>query len=372
MKTKILLTALALVGLSTAAKAEGIDCTKATTDIDRVICAHPDIKAQDDTLAKLYAVARVNMFGKGPSGEIALQKKWLASRKQCLPLAEAKRTTCILDLYKSRNLELAFSTMPKPPDLALQVLRDQKIETEPFYEALTIFTSEPDGIDWSTAALAPKRVKIEALLGPMFKTIHDDAAADDPNKHFAIELFDDAEIKNSGDVLKSSGTFAKFFRAATYDKDAILPCGTVVSHQGLLDATNAYFGATPDNFIINSNCETMAPATPKFHALLKQINDHWPQCDGTIRFAAYRQFGVTIDRVLSPSLRAIEDFKPTPAPRPLDGEHKIIGVPKAAITAAENEMAAYYTKYVGASPAKARIFAKAKIADVLYDGQQCE
>jgi hypothetical protein len=101
--------------------------------------------------------------------------------------------------------------------------------------------------------------------------------------------------------------------------------------------------------------------------MLKKIWVSWPNCDGTIRFGAYRNFNVSADTVLSPSARAIEDYKPTKAE-----EQNLIGVNKKTIRAAELEMTAYYAKYLGAAPAKARIFAKGKIAELMSAAHQCE
>jgi hypothetical protein len=311
------------------------------------------------------------MFGKGPSGEIFKQKTWLYNRKDCLPLAKDKRTSCVLDQYKVRNLQLAFSAMPKAPEAALKVLREQKIETEPVYEALTIFASEPDGADWFSTGLREKQGKIIKLISPVILEIQKVGDDDHPNKHFATELFNDASISKASDFLKSNHNFAGFLRAATFESETPLPCGYVITHQELLDATEAYFGATPDNSIMKTDCGAMAPATPKFHALLELIDHNWPQCDGTIRFAAYRSYSVAIDRVLTPSAKAIENFK-FELPRKQEVQHTLEGVSRKSTTDAGTEMANYYSKYLSVTHAKARTFAKSKIADVLYHGHQCE
>jgi uncharacterized protein len=369
-KTKHFLTALAILAplaFSQATKAEGIDCSIATNYMDKIVCTNVDIKAQDAVMAELFAVARVNIFGKGPSGEIARQKTWLSNRKTCLVLAEDKRADCVLGRYKTRNLELAFSAMPKAPEAALKVLREQKIETAPAYEALTIFASEPDGADWFSPALRVKQSRIVELISPVISEIQKIGDADHPDKHFASELFNDANISKASDFLKSNHNFAGFLRAATFESEGPLPCGYVTTHQELLEATNANFGASPDNSIMNSDCSVTAPPTPKFQTLLKKIWASWPPCDGTIRFAAYRNFNVSADRVLSPSARAIENYKPTKVE-----EQNLIGVNKKTIRAAELEMTAYYVKYLGATQTKAALFAKGKIADLMNAGHQCE
>jgi uncharacterized protein len=369
-KEKQLFTTLALLAplaFCSTAYAEGIDCSKATNYMDKIVCTNPNIKAQDATMAELYAVARVNIFGKGPSGEIARQKKWLYDWKDCSALAEDKRADCVIGRYKTRNLELAFSAMPKAPRPALKVLRDQKIETAPVYEALTIFASEPDSADWFSPALREKQTKIIELISPVIKDIQKEGDADHPNKHFATELFNDASISKPSDVLKSSHDFAGFLRSATFESETPLPCGYVVTHQALLDSTNANFGASPDNSIINSDCSLTAPAAPKLQTLIKKIWDNWPNCDGTIRFGAYRNFNVSADKVLSPSARAIEDYKPAKVE-----EQNLVGVNRKTIRATELEMTDYYVKYLGATQTKAALFAKGKIADLLSAAHQCE
>jgi uncharacterized protein len=373
-KTKQILSTFALLAplaFCQPAKAEGIDCSKATNYMDKIVCANADVKAQDATMAQLYAVARVNMFGKGPSGEIARQKIWLSNWNNCAALAADKRADCVLDQYKTRNFQLAFSAMPKAPEAALKVLRDQKIETAAVYEALTIFASEADGADWFSPALREKQAKIIELISPVIEELKKEVDAEHPNKRFATQLLGDAGISKATDVLASSGGFAGFLRAATFESQAPLPCGYVITHQALLDSTNAYFGATPDNSIMKTDCGAMAPATPKFHALLELIDHNWPQCDGTIRFAAFRSYSVAIDRVLTPSAKAIENFK-FELPRKQEVQHTLEGVSRKSTTDAETEMANYYSKYLSVTHAKARTFAKSKIADVLYRGHQCE
>jgi uncharacterized protein len=363
----IAFSVLAPLVFCNSTRAEGIDCSKAINYMDKIVCTNADIKAQDATMAELYAVARVSMFGKGPSGEIFKQKTWLYNRKDCLPLAKDKRTSCVLDQYKARNLQLAFSAMPKVPEAALKVLREQKIKTEPVYEALTIFASEPDGSVWFSPDLQANQAKIIDLISPVIEDLKTEGDAEHPNKRFATQLLGDAGISKASDVFASSGDFAGFLRAATFESQTPLPCGYVITRQALLDSTNANFGASPDNFIMISNCSITAPPTPKFQTLLKKIWDSWPNCEGTIRFGAYRNFNVSADRVLSPSLRVIDDYKITKVE-----DQGLIGVNKKNIRAAELEMTAYYVKYLGATQSKAAQFAKGQIIELMSAAHQCE
>lgn len=364
LKTAVFFCALTL--LTRHANADGIDCSKAVDAVDKAICASDDLKAQDRTMAELYNYARISPFGLGPSGEIAEQRDWLKGRKDCVKAGASKPEECIHNIYEGLNLELAFAVMPAAPQKALQVLNDQKLETAPVFEALTLFASEPDGTDWSNLALEAKRNKILALATPAFLSAQSDVIKD------LLNVSEDSNVKVPEDILKSSKAFAGFLKAATYGNDrGTLPCGYVITHPMLLDAVRPYYGSTMDSWIIHSNCNTTTPPTPKFKALLKQINDGWPQCEGTIRFMAFGAFDVAVDQALAPSAKAIENGTPAKSKDNADEAHTLSGVSKAAIRSATRELSAYYVKYLRAKPDKATKFATAKITNVLDLGQQC-
>jgi uncharacterized protein len=122
-KTKQILstfTLLAPLAFCQPAKAEGIDCSKATNYMDSLICTNSDVRLQDDIMAKLYSAARLNIYGNGSSGEVVQQKAWLSlgknwidGRSHCLEMAEDRRTACVLDEYKARNLRQHLPLCPK-------------------------------------------------------------------------------------------------------------------------------------------------------------------------------------------------------------------------------------------------------------------
>ena len=88
---------IVLLLFSAPAFADGIDCTKAADAIDKIVCASDELKAQDKTMADLYTLAKVNMFGQGPSGEIAEQRTWLAQRKDCIGTTDTKSEECLVE-----------------------------------------------------------------------------------------------------------------------------------------------------------------------------------------------------------------------------------------------------------------------------------
>lgn len=362
---------LIIAAVGTSAKADGIDCSKAIDAVDKLICVSDELKAQDKIMAGLYAVARVSIFGSGQSGEIAEQQTWLTSRTDCLKPPSGTPTECLVDLYQTRNLDLAYAAMPKAADLALQVLKDQKVEAEPVFEALSIYAAEPDGTNWERPELASKRDRIVALATPLITAIDNAGKPEATTFTFQHDLLDEGSVKSPGDILKSSQHFGSFLKAALYgaQQQATLPCGYVSTHPGLLVASESYFGSTMDTNLVNTNCTKTTPPTPKLNALLAQIHDGWPQCEGTIRFGAYRSFDVAVDEALAPSAKQVQNHPPA---KPLNSSEDLSGVTKSALRSATGELAAYYVKYLKATPSNAAQFAKAKIAKLQELGQQCE
>lgn len=91
--------AAAIAIATTAAHAASFDCGKSTTQVERTICATPDLSEMDETLQEVYepTVARES----ANSGLKASQRAWLAQRGKCVDAA------CLRQLYDKRITELA-------------------------------------------------------------------------------------------------------------------------------------------------------------------------------------------------------------------------------------------------------------------------
>lgn len=94
----LLLAAVFLITLP-AVNAASFDCGKSTVQVERTVCAAPDISAMDETLQELYepTVAR-----EGANGSLkASQRAWIFQRNKCGDAA------CLRQLYAKRIAELA-------------------------------------------------------------------------------------------------------------------------------------------------------------------------------------------------------------------------------------------------------------------------
>jgi len=82
------------------ANATSFDCTKATTNVERLICSDKTLAALDDELDSEYQNAK-RLYGEVTTPLNTQQKAWLADRNQC------KSKVCLEQSYKVRIRELA-------------------------------------------------------------------------------------------------------------------------------------------------------------------------------------------------------------------------------------------------------------------------
>ena len=93
----MILTAIALV----VAGAPSFDCSKASTKVEKMICADEELAAVDRGMARLYASMRRSERYKG-------QAEWLAKRNRC------HDRDCLLDAYDDRIFDIGFAaTAPR-------------------------------------------------------------------------------------------------------------------------------------------------------------------------------------------------------------------------------------------------------------------
>jgi hypothetical protein len=88
-----------LVALALAASAPSFDCSKASTNVERMICADDGLAAADRAVARLYA-------GRRRSDGLFFRKQsdWLADRNSCVD------NNCLVASYEERLLDMFIST----------------------------------------------------------------------------------------------------------------------------------------------------------------------------------------------------------------------------------------------------------------------
>jgi len=350
-------------------------CSQAQSVIEKAICASPALSAADRQMAALYAAAGVSAFGKGPSNQLAVQRAALKEMGGCAKPSGAQTVAdCLRAAYARRNGALAVATLMVSPDLALSALRAADPAYAPVAEAVQIWASEPKDADWTAASRARQRDRILERLRPFMTNL---LTKDDQS--FGREILADASgeaitVKRIEDVLISERHFAKFLNVlGPYlpEDDWLgrrptgrraLPCAALVRHPALLAATEATFGSTMDNFVLDSDCAETLPPIPALDSLEKKLEKAWPSCEGTIRFAAYRMFE---SAGLEARLGVVKHEGKAASPRRR-------GVSKTDVATARAELAAYYATYLGKAPATAAAMADDAIGAILSNAQQCQ
>jgi uncharacterized protein len=347
------------------------DCAAANDVIDQTICGDAGLAEADVTMARLYAAARVSAFGQGASNEISAQRDWLKERADCRVVDKRiykSRSECLTGRYANRNHELAVASLFTEPELAMATLRKLDPEAASLYEVIVTDASAPARTNWTTS---PQRSHLLKLLQPYF-----DQFRTDEQLSFGRDILYDAKIRGPADTLNSEENLIEFLQitSAYLKTDPIprpFPCAAIVRRPELLDATAAIFGSSLDNFIFYPDCWETLPATPQLERLRDQINKTWPNCDGTIRFSAYRMFGQTVNGARAAGAKEIVDYAKRVGTRRNVRTPRLEGVPPALAEAALAELATYYQTYQKIDAKSARIFATAMIHDMMASGHGC-
>jgi uncharacterized protein len=92
------------------ARPAGFDCSKASTEVERYICANDEISGLDALLNKAYASGLKAGSPKGKEGLRKSQREWTRGRDECLENYPAEAYFCVLKAYRSRILELGATS----------------------------------------------------------------------------------------------------------------------------------------------------------------------------------------------------------------------------------------------------------------------
>jgi uncharacterized protein YecT (DUF1311 family) len=100
-------SAVPLLMLHASTPADAFDCAKASTVVERAICADPDLKASDDGMSQAYAHLRETMQGRERNMLQLAQKRWVNLREdRCNGETGTALTSCLLNFTRERRLLL--------------------------------------------------------------------------------------------------------------------------------------------------------------------------------------------------------------------------------------------------------------------------
>jgi len=303
----------------------------APNQLESVICSDPLLAAKDRTLAQLYAAARIDVFGLGPSQEQDVQRAWLKTiNKQC---GQQSAKACLNDAYDDRLTALAVAALFRTPDQALQLLHRTAPKSAPIYEAIYRYATTSDTDE--------RRRTVAGLIGPAF----DDLKAQGANWPTFMAL------KNAVAAASDDAAFGAFLdEASVSDYELTLPCSALLRRPALIAALGSQFGGAIDGDIMSSDCDVTTPRLASFDELTNAATAAQPFCEGTIRFSTGRDYAELLDAI---RLHHVDHWKSGAEEPPAgqDRAEKRFERSRGMLEAnAKEELARYYLQVFNVAP----------------------
>jgi hypothetical protein len=330
-----------------------------------MICADPALAREDVLLARLYSAARRSApLGNPGNGHVAAQRRWLAERAQCDRGRTGATTAlreCLRLAYESRVPELATAALYTDRGLALATLRQREPNTAPLVEAVLVHASHPAGSDWTSAALRADRERIRALIGGPFQRF-----LRTPDVEIARAILIDANVKSLDDVLASDERFTMTIKLLAVESEIPMrvPCEAIVRRPDLQDLESPIFGSSMDNRLPGSDCADALPPAPRLQELDGALWRGWPECEGSIKYAAYAWYAAQLNAARLGAPLAPDSAASQELPRRA-------GVSTQVIEAAIAELTSRNQAYRGYPPDVARATARAHVVALLASAHNC-
>jgi hypothetical protein len=158
-------------------------------------------------------------------------------------------------------------------------------------------------------------------------------------------LQDFANAKSATASDKAFATFLDVVSVSNYDMT--LPCAAIVHRPGLIQALGAIYGGAIDGSLIQSDCQSTLPPTPKFDSLLAAVGSAQSGCEGTIRFSIGRSYQMTLVKLrlhrFDDLPKATQETRQYPVSLQFQKDHA------TQIQAAQEEIAHYYSAHFSVS-----------------------
>ena len=136
-----------LVGASVVANAQSVspsfDCSKASGEVEELICADAELAALDRKLSEVYQNALAAWPAEEASKQKALQRGWIGGRNDCWKQDEVR--SCVEREYQTRTVELQIQSgqlmAPTPIGYACE-----GGENQPFFVTFYSETDPPSAV----------------------------------------------------------------------------------------------------------------------------------------------------------------------------------------------------------------------------------
>src|SRR5262245_58370766 len=167
-------TGALLVALAGAALAQGaarVDCGKASTAIERAICARPELAAADRKTAAAYAALAGRLSGAAKEHLLADQIRWLANRAAACVADPAEMEECLETRHRDRTAQLEWLGEGAYPFISEQaIVRTGKVRGIPYIIDASYPQFDGSAVDFGAVnrqlASATREAAERAVPGP--------------------------------------------------------------------------------------------------------------------------------------------------------------------------------------------------------------
>ena len=240
-----LATAVVLSLAAAPAQAASFDCAKASTEVEKAICANPDLSRSDEVLARAYATALGGLSDEAKAAMQAGQREWLgfaalACTTDAKPFTTAltdEQQGCLNAVYRSRISELAQSRMEG----------DWRVYPKTSYSLVD--DPDPDSYQGvATKEISSPRIDEESEIASSFNALMDDTDAalqPDPKgeDYLTADTIETTTITSVGTRRISLRMDSYWMgHGAAHGNYAITYAHFLIERQRMLDASDLFTG----------------------------------------------------------------------------------------------------------------------------------
>lgn len=306
------------------------DCTKATSAIEKKICSNKNYAKYDVVINTLYQKAKLSAFGTGPSNQLKQQREWVKDRDTCLK-SIGDVDNCLEYSFKERIIELSVANLFADFDYSIAQIEKIQPNSAPFYRAIHEYVTQEQSQDRDT--------QIINWLQPYYEKLQNDY-------EYPAAILTDSEVNKISDTISSDKLFGASIAiiGIALDEQLIMPCSALFKKPALISSMSAYFGSSYDGQLIRNDCYATLPPLPNLSNLDSKIMKAMPQCEGTIRFAIYRDNSKTLDEIMLAQFDSLLD-KDAKNKTISSNTAKLIKSNSALYKATIDELSYYYLQY---------------------------
>ncbi len=306
------------------------DCAKATSPMEKKICSNKNYAKYDVVINQLYQKAKLSAFATGPSNQLKQQREWVKGRDTCLK-SVGDVDNCLEYSFKERIIELSVADLFTDFDYSIAQIEKLQPNSAPFYRAIHEYISQEQSKDRDT--------QIVNWLQPYYEKLQKEY-------EYPASILTDLEINKISDTISSDKSFGTSIAilGIALDEQLIMPCTALFKKPELISSMSAYFGSSYDGQLIRNDCYATLPPLPNLSNLNSKIMKAMPQCEGTIRFAIYRDNSKTLDEIMLAQFDALLD-KDSKSKTISSDTAKLIKSNNTLYKATIDELSYYYLQY---------------------------